>query len=138
MSPGAAVRVTSMACGRRLEIHPVTHPPVVPATGRRERMAREAGDSTPALLGSLAGLAGDMRLTRARIDQLNAIRGSVRLAISGEGGFALVAHFGPGPVAEEPDTSISVGPQAFRELRAGGLDAAGRIETLDEDRTQPL
>jgi hypothetical protein len=89
-----------------------------------ERMVRETGESTPALLGDLAGLAGDMRLTRARVEQLSAIRGTVRLAVSGERGFALLAHFGPEPVAEEADTSISVDSEALGELRAGGLDAA--------------
>jgi hypothetical protein len=89
-----------------------------------ERLAREAGDSALALLGGLSGLAGEMRLTRTRVEALGKLKGAVRFAVAGEDGFALVTHFGAGPVPEAPDASISVDDDAYRELRSGRLDPA--------------
>ena len=40
-----------------------------------ERLAREAGDSALALLGGLSGLAGEMRLTRKRVESLAQLEG---------------------------------------------------------------
>jgi len=87
-----------------------------------EKLAREAGDSALALLGGLSGLAGEMRLTRKRIESLGQLQGAVRFSVGGDGGFDLITHFGPGPVPERPTASIAVDEDAYRELRSGQLD----------------
>jgi len=86
------------------------------------RLAREAGDSALALLGGLSGLAGEMRLTRSRIENLRDVNGLVRFEVTGEDGFALRTHFGPAPVPAEARTTIRVDEQAYRDLRSGTLD----------------
>ncbi len=89
-----------------------------------ERLAREAGDSALALLGALLGSGGTLRLTRARIERLRAVDASVRLEVTGDGGFALRAHFGGrGATGGEPATEIRVDEASYRALRSGALDA---------------
>jgi hypothetical protein len=90
-----------------------------------EHIAREAGDSAMALLGGLSGLAGEMKLTRARVDALSELEGTVLFEVTGEGGFALRTHFGAGPLGAAPVTTIRVDADAYRELRAGTLDPQG-------------
>lgn len=87
-----------------------------------ERLAAEAGDSPMAFLGGLSGLAGEMKLTQGRLENLQGVRGCVRFEVSGPGGFALRTHFGPGPIPETPDTSITVDPDAYGKLRRGELE----------------
>lgn len=87
-----------------------------------ERLSREAGDSAMALLGGLSGLAGEMRLTQSRIDNLAAVNGLVHFEVTGSDGFVLRTHFGGGPVPEAPTTTIKVDEKAYRDLRAGALD----------------
>jgi SCP-2 sterol transfer family protein len=102
-----------------------THPPFLTVIQDRrafERVAREAGDSALAVLGGLSGLAGEIKLTRARVEQLAGIDALVCFEVSGEDGFALRTHFGPSPVPAEPRTRITVGEDAYREMRAGALD----------------
>ena len=89
-----------------------------------EKLAREAGDSALALLGGLSGLAGEMRLTRKRIESLAQLQGAVRFSVTGDGGFDLITHFGGGPVPEIPNASIAVDADAYRELRSGALEPA--------------
>jgi len=89
-----------------------------------EQLARESGDSALALLGGLSGLAGEMRLTRKRIESLAQLQGAVHFSVSGEAGFALITHFGAGPVPDVPNASIAVDDDAYRELRSGKLDPA--------------
>src|SRR5262249_20574546 len=79
------------------------------------------GGSALGFLGALSGLAQDMRLTRARIDLLAGLAGSVRFEVRGDGGFALLTHFGARPPGTEPTTSIAVDRSAYRELGAGAL-----------------
>jgi hypothetical protein len=86
------------------------------------RLAREAGDSLTALLGALAGLAGDMKLTRKRMLDMEAVQGLIRFEVTGEDGFSILTHFGAGPLPAEPDASIRVGEETYRELHAGRLD----------------
>lgn len=86
------------------------------------RLAREAGDSALALLGGLSGLAGEMRLTRARIENLRDVDGLVHFEVTGDDGFTLRTHFGPPPVPERAKTTIRVDEQAYRDLRSGELD----------------
>ena len=87
-----------------------------------ERIAREAGDSAMALLGGLSGLAGEMKLTKARINNLALVMGLVHFEVIGEEGFVLRTHFGTNPVPDEPDTLIRVDETAYRDLRSGKLD----------------
>jgi len=87
-----------------------------------DRLASEAGDSALALLGGLAGIAGEMPLTRARVESLRAVDGLVRFEVTGEGGFAVGTHFGAAPVPAEPKARITVDAAAYRDLRSGALD----------------
>jgi hypothetical protein len=87
-----------------------------------ERLAAEAGDSAMAMLGGLSGLAGEMKLTRARLDLLAGVKGCLRFEVKGEDGFALLTLFGDGPLPERPDTTITVDPDAYRALRGGELN----------------
>ena len=48
-----------------------------------DRLASEAGDSALALLGGLAGIAGELSLTRARVERLRAVDGLVRFEVTG-------------------------------------------------------
>ena len=87
-----------------------------------ERVAREAGDSALAVLGGLSGLAGEIVLTRARVESLSAVNALVCFEVTGEEGFALRTHFGSAPMPAEPQTRITVAEQAYRQLREGALD----------------
>lgn len=87
-----------------------------------DRIAREAGDSAMALLGGLSGLAGEMKLTRARIDNLADVKGLVHFEVTGDDGFVLRTHFGGDPVPAEPNTWIRLDEAAYRDLRSGKLD----------------
>jgi hypothetical protein len=102
-----------------------THPPFLTVIQDRrafERVAREAGDSALALLGGLSGLAGEIVLTRARVERLRAVNALVCFEVSGEDGFALRTHFGSLPVPAEPQTRITVAEHAYQQLREGALD----------------
>ena len=87
-----------------------------------ELMAAEAGDSAMGFLGGVSGLAGDMKLTSGRIENLAGVKGCLRFELLGEGGFALLTHFGPDPIPEQPDTQIRVDADAYRRLRSGELN----------------
>jgi hypothetical protein len=88
-----------------------------------EHLVAEAGDSALGMLGGLSGLAGEMRLTRARIDNLTGVGGSLQFTLSGDAGFTLLTHFGSAPVPDRPTTTITVDPQGYRKLRAGEIQA---------------
>ncbi len=79
-----------------------------------ERLAAEAGDSAMAVLGGLSGLAGEMKLTRARIENLSAVKGLMRFEVTGDHGFSLLTHFGTEPVPDEPNAKISVDGAAYK------------------------
>ena len=87
-----------------------------------ERVMREAGDSAMGFLGGLSGLAGEMKLTRARLANLTGVQGALRFEVVGDDGFVLTTHFGPDPIPDPPDTTLSVDPDTYAELRAGKLD----------------
>jgi SCP-2 sterol transfer family len=113
--------------GRMTSEEAPAHPPfltLIQDVAAFERLAAEAGDSALALLGGLSGLAGELKLTKQRVDLLAGLRGAVRFEVLGEDGFALVTHFGPEPVPSEPHASIRVDPDVYRELRGGGVDPA--------------
>ena len=87
-----------------------------------DRLSREAGDSALALLGGLSGIAGDLVLTRARVENLRAVDGLVRFEVTGDDGFAIATHFGTAPVPGEAKTRIRVDAEVYRDLRSGALD----------------
>jgi hypothetical protein len=87
-----------------------------------ERLSREAGDSALGLLGGLSGIAGEMVLTRARVENLRAVDGLIQFEVTGDDGFSLATHFGSAPVPAEAKTRISVDGAAYRDLRSGALD----------------
>jgi hypothetical protein len=111
--------------GRMTSGEAPAHPPFLTLLQDRrdcERMVREAGDSAMALLGGLSGLAGEMKLTRSRIDNLASVKGLVLFEVTGDDGYALRTHFGTDPIPDEPTTTIRIDAAAYRELRAGRLD----------------
>ncbi len=87
-----------------------------------DRLSREAGDSALALLGGLSGIAGELVLTRGRVENLRSLDGLVRFEVTGDDGFALGTHFGAAPVPAEPKTWITVDAQTYRDLQSGALD----------------
>jgi hypothetical protein len=102
------------------------HPVVLTLEQERadyERLIRDAGDSALGFLGGLSGLAGEMKLTKARLDVLAGVSGSLHFQVKGPEGFSILTHFGPGPRKPAPDTQIRVDPEVYAELRAGRLDA---------------
>ncbi len=94
-----------------------------------DRLVRDAGDSALGFLGGLSGLAGEIRLTRQRLEALSGLSGSLRFEVSGDEGFALVTQFGPGPAPEEPTTTITIDPEVYAQLRGGALDAQSAFMT---------
>ena len=85
-------------------------------------LARHAGDSALALLGGLEGLAGELVLTRSRIEALAGVKGSLRFEVSGPEGFSPLTHFGPEPVPDPPTASIRLERETYGALRAGRLE----------------
>jgi hypothetical protein len=123
----------NIAAGRMTPGEAPSHPPfltVIQDMRAFRRLARETGDSLTALLGALAGLAGDMKLTRQRMRAMEAVQGLIRFEVTGEDGFSILTRFGAGPLPDEPDASIRVGEEAYRELHAGRLDP--QIAFLDD------
>lgn len=82
----------------------------------------EVGGSALGFLGALSGLAQELKLTKARIDLLAGVQGTVGFEVRGAGGFSLRTHFGPGEPAARPTTSITVDRSAYADLRAGRLN----------------
>jgi hypothetical protein len=87
-----------------------------------QRLTREAGETITALLGAVAGLAGDMRLTRKRMFDMDAVDGLIRFEVTGEEGFSLLSHFGTGPLPDAPDATIRMDAATWRALQAGHRD----------------
>ncbi len=115
----------NVEAGRLTSDETASHPPFLTLRLDRpdfERFAAEVGDSALGFLGALSGLGQEMRLTRARVELLAGLAGAVRFELRGEGGFALLTHFGTGAPPAEPTTSITVERDAYRALRAGELN----------------
>jgi hypothetical protein len=87
-----------------------------------ERLAAEAGDSALGFLGGISGLAGEMKLTHARIEQLRCVEGCLRFELQGEGGFTLLTLFGSAELPDEPTTTIAVQRSAYQALKNGELN----------------
>jgi hypothetical protein len=101
------------------------HPPFLTLRQDRvayERIAVEAGDSAMAMLGGLSGLAGELRLTQRRVDNMTDVQSLLKLVIQGDNGFELLTHFGTGPIPNEAAASITIDEEAYRELRSGATD----------------
>lgn len=115
----------NIAAGRMAPADAPSHAPfltVIQDTSAFRRLARKAGGSSTAFLGALAGLAGDMKLTRKRMLDMEAVKALIRFEVTGENGFSILTHFGTGPLPAEPDASIRVGEETYGELRTGRLD----------------
>jgi putative sterol carrier protein len=133
--------------GRMTTADAPRHPPFLTLIQDRtafEKLAGGAGGSISAMLGGLAGLSGDMRLTRRRMIEFEAVDGSIRIEIIGDGGFTLLTHFGTGARPAEPQASIRLDATAYADLRGGALDLqsaflAGRVDvTGDMERVMQL
>ena len=85
-------------------------------------LERESGDSVLGFLGGLAGLEAAMRLTVGRMQNLAGLSGCLGFALTGEGGFAMLAHFGSEPLPDEPRCQISIAREAYDDLRTGKLN----------------
>ncbi len=66
-------------------------------------------------------MAGDLRLTNQRIENLSGLTGSVRFTLTGENGFSIVTHFGDDPIAAEPDCTIEIEGALYGDLKSGKL-----------------
>jgi len=115
--------------GGRMETGPnAAHPPFMTLVQERddfERLVAEAGDSALGMLGGLSGLAGGMKLTAARLANLDGLTGSLRFTVTGPAGYAILTCFGSEDVPAEPDTTLTVDADAYRQLRAGEIDPQG-------------
>ena len=69
-----------------------------------DRLIRDAGDSALGFLGGLSGLAGEMKLTKSRLDVLAGVTGTLFFEVTGDEGFAILTHFGESAAKEQPDT----------------------------------
>ena len=122
---GAGIWFLNIDAGEMTTGTSAAHPPFLTLLQDRrafERLAHEAGDSALALLGGISGLAGEMRLTRPRIENFAEVDGLVSIEVTGDDGFALRTRFGAGPVPDEPKTTITLDEAAYRDLRSGALD----------------
>jgi putative sterol carrier protein len=134
--PAGGTWYVNLAAGRASAAAAPAHPPfltVVIEADDFEPLWREAGDDVLAFLGGVSGLAQPIRLTRARVEQIAAAGGALRFELTGEGGFALVAHLGESPAEAAPATTIRVDAEAYRALRTGALEPqdaflAGKIQ----------
>jgi putative sterol carrier protein len=87
-----------------------------------EVLERESGDSVLGFLGGLAGLDEAMKLTAERMKNLADLAGTLRFALTGEGGFALLVHFGAEEMTEEPRCTLEIAREAYEKLRSGELN----------------
>jgi hypothetical protein len=85
-------------------------------------LMRETDGSLTALLGALAGLGGEMKLTRKRMLDLEAVDGLIRFEVTGDGGFALLTHFGTREMPAEPDAVIRMSEDSYAAMRSGRID----------------
>ena len=81
----------------------------------------------PEPLALLTGVGGDSEfaLTAARIQALGALHGSIAVRITGANPWSVTVHYGPEPVSDPADTTISIPHDAYTRLRSGDLDLQG-------------
>lgn len=87
-----------------------------------QQVARETGASITALLGAVAGLGGEMRLTGKRVRDLAEVAGFIRFEVAGDAGFSVLTGFGAVPPGPEPDATIRMDRASYCALREGHLD----------------
>jgi hypothetical protein len=87
-----------------------------------QRLAREAGDSITALLGAVAGLGREMRLTAKRVRDLAAVDAAIRIEVEGETGFGVTLGLGEQAAVDAPDATLRMDAASYAALRAGTLD----------------
>lgn len=85
-------------------------------------LMRETNGSLTALLGALAGLGGEMKLTRKRMLDLEAVDGLIRFEVTGDNGFTLLTHFGTREMPAEPDAVIRMSEDSYAAMRSGRID----------------
>jgi hypothetical protein len=122
--PGGGSWFVDVERGRSRAADAPAHPPFLRIAIDRahfEPLWREAGDNVLGFLGGVSGLGAPIKLTRARVEQIAAIRGTLGFELVGEGGFRLLARLGDCEPSEPPQTSIRVDAAAYRELRSGAL-----------------
>jgi hypothetical protein len=85
-------------------------------------LMRETDGSLTAMLGALAGLGGEMKLTRKRMLELEAIDGLIRFEVTGDDGFVLLTHFGTREMPAEPDAVIRMSEDSYAAMRSGRID----------------
>ena len=122
--PGGGTWFVDIEGGRSRATERPAHPPFLRIAIERaafEPLWREAGDNVLGFLGGVSGMGAPIKLTRARIEQLAAVAGTLGFELTGEGGFRLLAGLGGSDPAEPPQTTIRVDATAYRELRAGAL-----------------
>ena len=85
-------------------------------------LMRETDGSLCALLGALAGFGGEMKLTRKRMLDLEAVDGLIRFEVTGDDGFTLLTHFGTREMPAEPDAVIRMDQASYAAMRAGEID----------------
>lgn len=115
----------NVSAGRMRAEDADAHPPFMTLVHDRaafDVLERESGDSVLAFLGGLAGLEEAMKLTAGRMRNLAGLAGTLRFALTGAGGFALLVHFGEGEVSDEPKCSLEVEREAYEKLRRGELN----------------
>jgi putative sterol carrier protein len=64
-----------------------------------------------------------MRLTRSRIENLDGLKGTARLELTGNAGFRVDTHFGNDPLPDEPHCIIRMNDDVYRDLRTGSIPA---------------
>jgi hypothetical protein len=99
------------------------HPPFLSIAVDRshyEPLFREAGDNVLGFLGGISGMGAPIKLTRDRVEQIAAVGGTLCFELTGKGGFQLLAKLGDAAPGDNPDTTIRVDAQAYRELREAG------------------
>ena len=91
---GGGAFFLNISAGRVTPGETALHAPfltLVLARASFDAFVAEVGDSALGFLGALSGLAQEMKLTKARIELLAGVQGSVRFEVRGAGGFALLA-----------------------------------------------
>jgi hypothetical protein len=89
-------------------------------------LERESGDSVLSFLGTLAGQAGDMKLTPARLRNLRELSGTARLRLTGGAPMELEARFGAAAADAAPDAprcTLQMASEVFAAMRRGELGA---------------
>jgi len=132
----AEVFMLNIEGGRMRASDRATHPPfltLIQDEAAFRRLEQETRGSFAALLGALAGLGAEMKLTRKRVIDLEAVNGVIRFQVVGREGFSITTRFGASTASTEPDAAIRVDGQAYADLRAGRVDPQsafldGRIE----------